>query len=437
MTNAHQRLVGLFGATLVGLSALAGCGGEWDEAQDLDLETGSVVNGTSDLSGYPNERARTVPVNGLLVCSGVVLRPNVILTARHCVTSDQTIGGPVFEAYHLSVGGVQAKEIYAPATNVDAAVALMKSDIASPPLDFTVIDPYAATRYVDFMVLQFMGYGKDNAGNVGTLRMGEGKITAANQNYSVIGGSGKGAYLTDTVGGSATAVGDSGGPLWGYSQYPRGVAGVVSAGPGTPNARSIFAQAADFRHAVRTWLTQKIDSSISLPFDNASDINNFTAVQGASGTAPSWSVTGGNLVQSTNAPQAMMIKKGIFENVFVSTGLSATESTALGVIVRYVDKENFVRCEANVQNHTLKLIRRRANAEQELGSVAWNGTFSGVMSVTASENKFTCTMAGTTLGPITNSMFAAGRVGLWNHYNKGAKFTHLGVAQQAPVAGTW
>jgi hypothetical protein len=160
-------------------------------------------------------------------------------------------------------------------------------------------------------------------------------------------------------------------------------------------------------------------------------------VQGTTGTAPSWSITGGNLVQSTNAPQAMLIQKGIFENVFVSTGLSATESTALGVIVRYVDKDNFVRCEANVQNHTLKLIRRRAGTELELGSVAWNGAFNVAMSVTASENQFTCKMGTTTLGPITNSMFAAGRVGLWNHYNKGAKFTHWGAAQQAPVAGTW
>jgi hypothetical protein len=433
MTNTRLKLVGLLGASLM----VAGCAGEGDEALDVDIEMGSIVNGTTDLSAYPNEKARTVPVNGLLVCSGVVLRPNVVLTARHCVTADQTINGPVFQAYHLSVNGVQAKEIFAPATNVDAAVALMKSDIASPPLDFAVIDPYPATRYVDFMVLQFMGYGKDNAGNLGTLRMGEGRITAANQNYSVIGGTGVGAFLTDTVGGSGTAGGDSGGPLWGFSQFPRGVAGVISSGPGVPNARSIFAQAADFRHAVRTFLTDRINASRSLTFDSASDIDNFTPVQGASGTAPSWTIAGGSLVQTTNAPQAMMIQKGIFENVFVSTGIEATEATALGVIVRYTDKDNFVRCEANVQNHTVKLIRRRAGTEQEIGSVAWNGTFSTVMSVTASENKFTCKVGTTTLGPLTNSMMAAGRVGLWNHYNKGAKFTHWGAAQQAPIAATW
>lgn len=132
-----------------------------------------------------------------------------------------------------------------------------------------------------------------------------------------------------------------------------------------------------------------------------------------------------------------MILTGLFENVFLSTFVDATDDDPLGVIVRFVDKNNFMRSEANVQNHTLKLIRRWSGSEVELGSVAWTGTFNTVVQAIASENQFACKAGSSTLGPIVSATLPIGKVGLWDHFNKGARFTHLGVAQQAPIAGSW
>jgi hypothetical protein len=63
--------LGVLGAVL----SAAGCGAE--DTLDVQTETSAIVNGSSNLSAYPNEKARTVKITGLLECTGVVLRPNV------------------------------------------------------------------------------------------------------------------------------------------------------------------------------------------------------------------------------------------------------------------------------------------------------------------------------------------------------------------------
>jgi hypothetical protein len=423
---------------LVAMVAL-GCGAEGDVDWDVEPASAPIINGTTNFSGYANEAARTVVISGLLVCTGVVLRPNVVLTARHCVTTNQTIGGSPLQPYQMLCNGKQGTAILPAATNIDAAVVMFNGNVVNQAIDFTYIDPYPATFWVNVLGLPFMGYGKDENGNLGTLRVGTGMVTAANQNYFAVGGTGRGSFLTDATHGSATGEGDSGGPLWaGPMHYPKAVAAVVSAGSNTAGGRSIFAQAADFRDQVRTFLADNINAGYSTTFDNTSDLNKFTQVQGASGTAPRWSISGGYLVQSANAPQAMLIQKGIFENVFVSTYVESSDDDALGLIVRFVDTSNFYRCEANVQDHTLKLIKRRNNAESVLASVAWTGTFATVMQAYADENKITCKIGSTvTTGKITTSTFPIGKVGIYNHFNQGAKWSLWGAAQRAPIAGSW
>jgi hypothetical protein len=417
--------------------ALAGCGGE-DEStfDDVEATSAAIINGSTSFTGYLNEKIRTVRIGGLLDCSGVVLRPNVVLTARHCATLDQTIGGPPLQDWQMHCNNRQSTKIFLSSASIDAAVVIFDGNVVSQDLDFTAIDPAPATKYVNGPTLAFMGYAASS-----TIRKGTGKVTAAHQTYSAVGGTGRGSFLTDLVNGSVTEGGDSGGPLWGEDHYPRPVAAVVSASNPTPGGRTIFAEADDFRHGVRTFVADNVNHGLSLMFDSASDINHFTQVQGRTGTAPNWSVTGGSLVQGSNAPQAMMIQKGVFENVFISTGVVSTDADPLGVVVRFVDKDNYYRCEANVNNHTLKLMQRRAGVESELKSVAWNGSFNGtVIQAYADENKVTCKAGSSvTTGEVTvpKPTFPIGRIGLYNHFNNGGKFTHYGAAQRPPLSGTW
>jgi hypothetical protein len=70
-------------------------------------------------------------------------------------------------------------------------------------------------------------------------------------------------------------------------------------------------------------------------------------------------------------------------------------------------------------------------------TATWNGTFNTSMRVSAIEQTLDCTVGGVTVTATGESNFPIGRLGLYNHYNKGGKFTVLGAASLAPVDGTW
>jgi hypothetical protein len=117
---------------LVAMVAL-GCGAEGDVDWDVEPASAPIINGTTNFSGYANEAARTVVISGLLVCTGVVLRPNVVLTARHCVTTNQTIGGSPLQPYQMLCNGKQGTAILPAATNIDAAVVMRSTSRTSIP----------------------------------------------------------------------------------------------------------------------------------------------------------------------------------------------------------------------------------------------------------------------------------------------------------------
>jgi hypothetical protein len=241
--------------------------------------------------------------------------------------------------------------------------------------------------------------------------------------------------------GTSLAPGDSGGPLWGASdQYPRTVVGVNSASESVAFGNSYFAQAKDFRYGIRYWVWERFNSSISLPFDSPAELtaHNFGPLQAATGTACNWQVTGGALVQSANAPQCFMVySDGIFENMTALAGLQSSDDDPMGILFRYVDKDNHYRCEASRAAHSVRLVTRRKGVDTVDATAAWNGTFNTSMRVSAIEQTLDCTIDGVTVTATGESNFPIGRLGLYNHYNKGGKFTVLGAASLAPVDGTW
>ncbi|MBX3125713.1 MAG: trypsin-like serine protease [Polyangiaceae bacterium] len=95
MRDAHRR------TWLLALIALA-CGGEGLPQDEIDSTSQSIINGTpfnpeglyyvAVHHGGPGNTSTTRPYN---ICSGTLVRNDAVLTARHCVTYDRTIGGVV------------------------------------------------------------------------------------------------------------------------------------------------------------------------------------------------------------------------------------------------------------------------------------------------------------------------------------------------------
>jgi hypothetical protein len=432
--RTSSSVLGLFAIAMVAI----GCGDGHDPSPGVEAEDSPIINGTTNFTGWDNERLRTVWISGPAGgCSATVLRSNVVLTARHCVTSDGLIGGTVVAASKLKVNNVSGIDLWAEDAGVDMAVVEFASKVVSQWEDFTALDPYNPSRYLgDPLVV--MGYGRDENGNSGTLKRGTLTIREVNFDYAAPGGDiATGLYGDNDLNGTRTSSGDSGGPLWGdVLQNPRTVVGVNSGS--TAAGDSYFAQAKDARFAIRRWVWERFDSGLSLTFDSPSDeTDNFQELQTTSGTACNWQVTGGALVQTANAPQCLMVQRGVFENVLVSTGVSATDDDSLGILYRYVDRNNHYRCEANRSLDILRIVRVRNGTETVAASTTWTGTFNTTMQVRAVEKTVDCSIGATTVRATGQSNFPIGKVGLYNHFTKGGKFTHWGAASLEPVDGTW
>ena len=92
----------------VGALAMTACGAVYDGVEGSTQSDGEaiddvgnvdlpIINGSTNFTGREYQQNRTVNVRtptGAL-CSGTLLLPNVIMTARHCVTTDSSVGGPL------------------------------------------------------------------------------------------------------------------------------------------------------------------------------------------------------------------------------------------------------------------------------------------------------------------------------------------------------
>jgi hypothetical protein len=431
-----RRSIGLLTAAL----AAAGCGEEYDPAFDVETEVSPIINGTTSFTGWENEQLRTVIMSRTVGggCSATLLRPNIVLTARHCVNTNGLVIGTSLLPSQLKVNGVAGVDIYE--SDSDAAVVQFASNVVNQWEDFTALDPYSPGRYLG-VSLTAMGYGVDENGTSGTLRRGAMTVQEVNINYPTPNATPIGMRASSVLHQTATGSGDSGGPLWGdVLDYPRTVVGVISSGlPGTPPS-SYFAQAKDFRYEINYWVYQRFNSSLTLGFDSPSDLsNNFAGLQLTAGTACNWQVTGSALVQSANAPKCFMIQtEGVFENVTVLAGLESSDDDPMGILYRYVDKDNHYRCEASRAAHSVRIVTRRKGDETVVAEAPWNGTFNNVpMMARAIEDTLACAVGGITVTATGESNFHIGKIGMYNHYNRGGKFTRFSASSLEPVDGTW
>ena len=424
---------------------LVGCGVE--PGDELDLEgdteetTAPIINGSTDLTDYFNEAQRMVVLRnaGVGDCSATVLRPNLVLTAAHCVMTTPTVKGDAQTPSKLSVNGVPGIDSYVSSGWVDAALVLFGSEVVDQWEDFTALDPYPSSKHLG-VDEPMTGYGKDENGVAGTLRVGTVTPFAVDQwRYPSTGGQEIATVANNPTAGTASGSGDSGGARWGVSTiYPRPVAGVISLGGGGPFAETVFAQIADSRYQFRYWVyDHAADPGIDVGFDSLSDLqDNFQDLQIGSGGPPNWQVINSALVQVANAPRTFQVQRGTFENFVASMYVKSSDDDTVGIAFRYVDHDNHYRCEANRAGRFLRIIRRRDGVEGVLTSQTWNGTFDGVMTASSTEKRHSCSFGNQTVS-VTSSAFPIGKLAIYDDFNKGAKILWWSSAQLPPVDQTW
>ncbi len=224
---------------LLGFTAIAGCAAQAGNASERTATTrDAVINGTDSTTDQDVTVLVAVGTGG--TCTGTMIAPDLVLTARHCVSNlDEQTGALTGDLTPSTLGiytGARAMSKFNGRANPDAVGAKLfvlpvmnieNADIAVIQLSKKLTNPIAPVRLTGSAIagesVTLVGWGITESGSPPTTRQ--------QRTVSVV-GVGADRQIESSANefwvGEASCYGDSGGPM--FDAKTKAVVGVVSRG---------------------------------------------------------------------------------------------------------------------------------------------------------------------------------------------------------------
>lgn len=304
------------------------------------------------------------------LCTGTLLRNDVVLTGKHCVSTDGTVDGPWLDPSDMTVTqdgpgaslGAQ-RSVTEIVRNPGMDVAVMR--LASPfSIDGSTLGESTqilATPQSEVVgqVVLCQGFGRDTCDSgAGTLRAG--LVELASSNAGLL------TYHPWSGLDWIQWAGDSGGSCrYGAlsSASLQKVLGVASFGACGTQAIEIGPD------LYRDWAVGEMNAWAGLEFNDGFWWPYFYEVDvppGMISGPPAWIRTGGVLTENTNAYTNTPFSEGtryinrreVASDSIVHVTVSSADNDAAGLVLRYRDSTHYYRLSFDEQRRTARIVRR-------------------------------------------------------------------------------
>jgi hypothetical protein len=409
---------------------------------------------------------------GIGRCSGTQIRRNIVVTARHCVTSNGEITGTPVLNTQIFVGRpglpdsrsipsthlgclatldcttVQRIEVFAPS---DLAILYLPptefrfADSAGKILDDILYAPLVAPVFADVAsIVGVAAYGRYNPFSASDpldfqLNFGTLQILGINQPNTVGGNAGGVTQKMRGLEDTEMQGGDSGSGVWTRRTRPPGLVAVASGsqnctwdefcsnteGPTPAEIPSSYTE-----EGGNGWGRAK-----DWEFDNAAEANDFDIIKIDTG-APSagWQLSSGNFTPWNNANDNIALARTVMDHGCVTTQVRTSDDDESGIVFRYMDSSNFYTFVLNDSSDFIRIYRYDNGVRTKLASKAWTGTFDVTTKfmacfydgrIQAFVNPGAANELGIFAVEAAGTYLLGGRIGMWNNDNEGARHGHL------------
>jgi hypothetical protein len=391
-------------------------------------------------------------------CTGVVMSPYAVLTDRHCITTNGSATGPLGAANTIGVLRDSGREhtpnvrLANPDVTLDSALLLFdqpQTQLARwnraqyPPVFSQFHTPQLPNSPL-LQTIQVDGFGGDpesncnDALNVGIERWG----TSTLEGYA---NSGREIVLR---GNQLPIAGDSGSGYWwdAWGAYPIPyLVGLHRTGDCVGNVRIRARGTA--AATIANWVYAEINRHMrNIGVSNAVIQGNTLASQGYA-WAPygatncdqmSWTVESGTwLREATNCGTAAAGAVFVHDRTTLTNGgvftvvWSGDDDDVMGVAFRIQQKDMYYAVEADEQHQSVSIRKVRYNSSTTLGSwsvaVEHGGATAREVGAWASNDRLYAYYSGRWYGPVIDSDYPNGGVGLYDRYTRNAYFTNFRV----------